>query len=430
MHNDHINQLSLLDMSQAVHNGRLRPSQIVEACIERIAQREPQVQAWESLDTAAALEQARHLDTLPPKGLLHGLPIGVKDTIDTVDFPTGRGSPIYSGHRTSWDASSVALLKRAGGLILGKTVTTEFAYFRPGKTANPHNLAHTPGGSSSGSAAAVADFMVPAALGTQTAGSLIRPASYCGVVAYKPTLGDFALGGIRPISHSLDTLGVVTRSVQDASLMRAVLLNTGFTPTTSSIQLPPRIAFCHTPSWFEADRYTRAQLEKTATFLANGNAQVSTVSLPAVCDELVNAQKQIMAYEAAQYMSYEYDQFAHQMSPQIIALIEEGMATQREDYLLALALTQRARDELAKLFENCDVIMAPAAPGEAPHGLQATGDPIFSRMWNLLGVPSLNIPAFTGENNLPVGIQLIGALGEDEHLLRMGAWIEQKLKQS
>jgi len=424
----HINQLSLYEMSDAVRTGRLRPSQIMEACLERIHLREPQVHAWESINVEAALAQAKKLDHEPNRGLLHGLPIGVKDTIDTVDFPTSRGSTIYAGHTTSWDASSVALVKRAGGVILGKTVTTEFAYFKPGKTANPHNLDHTPGGSSSGSAAAVADFMIPVALGTQTAGSLIRPASYCGVIAYKPTLGDFALGGIRPISHSLDTLGVVTRTVLDASLMRSVLLNTHFAPPSAEPQLPPRIAFCHTPSWLEADSLTRAQLEKTVAFLANGNAQVSTVELPSICNELVLAQKQIMAYEAAQYMSYEYDHFQDQLSPQIIALIEDGMATQREDYVLALALTQRAREEISQLFENWDVILAPAAPGEAPHGLTATGDPIFSRMWNLLGLPCLNVPAFKGANQLPVGIQLVGALGEDDHLLRIGSWIEKKLK--
>ena len=189
MNSDSINQLSLYEMSQAIHQGKLSATRIMEACVERILQREPEVHAWEHINTEAALAQAKLYDKQSPKGLLHGLPIGIKDTIDTIDFPTERGTPIYRNSQAPWDASGVALAKRAGGIVLGKTVTTEFAYFRPGKTANPHNLEHTPGGSSSGSAAAVADFMIPAALGSQTAGSLIRPASYCGVIAYKPTTG-------------------------------------------------------------------------------------------------------------------------------------------------------------------------------------------------------------------------------------------------
>lgn len=428
MNSDRINQLSLYEMSDAIHQGKLSATRIMEACIERIQQRESEVHAWENIDIEAALAQAHKYDQHTPKGALYGLPIGVKDTIDTIDFPTGRGTPIYANKAALWDASGVALVKRAGGIVLGKTVTTEFAYFRPGETANPHNLAHTPGGSSSGSAAAVADFMVPAALGSQTAGSLIRPASYCGVVAYKPTFGDFSLGGIRPLSHSLDTLGVITRTVQDAALMRSVLLNVPFTPINSKTNLPPRIAFCHTPSWLEADSYTRAQLEKTAFSLAIGNAQVSTVELPSICDDLVAVQKCIMAYEAAHHMCFEYDNHKEKLSLQIIDLIEEGMSIPREDYLLAQATAQRAREEISALFENWDVILSPAAPGEAPLGLDATGDPIFSRMWNLLGLPSLNIPAFRGENQLPVGIQVVGAQGEDTRLLQVAMWIEEKLK--
>lgn len=428
MNSDRINQLSLFDMSQAIHQGTLRPSQIMHACIERIEQREPEVKAWETIDTETALQQAHLLDKQSPKGLLFGLPIGIKDTIDTIDFPTARGTPIYANQPALWDAAGVALIKRAGGIILGKTVTTEFAYFRPGKTANPHHLAHTPGGSSSGSAAAVADYMIPAALGSQTAGSLIRPASYCGVVGYKPTFGDFSLGGIRPLSHSLDTLGVITRCVQDAALLRSVLLNTSFTPIKPHANLPPRIAFCHTPSWLEADSYTRAQLEKTAFSLTSGNAQVSLVALPKICDDLVSMQKCIMAYEAAHHMCFEYDNHKSVLSPQIVALIEEGMEIQREDYLLAQATVQRAREEMSTFFEKWDVILAPSAPGEAPLGLNATGDPIFSRMWNMLGLPCITIPAFTGPQHLPVGIQAVGAFGEDERLLHIALWIEEKLK--
>lgn len=424
-----INQLSLFEMSQAIHQGKLTATQIMQACLERIEEREREVQAWECLDVDAALALAKQYDQQAPKGVLHGIPIGIKDTIDTVDFPTGRGTTIYANQPALWDAAGVALTKRAGGIILGKTVTTEFAYFKPGKTANPHNLAHTPGGSSSGSAAAVADFMVPAALGSQTAGSLIRPASYCGVIAYKPTFGDFSLGGIRPLSHSLDTLGVITRTVQDAALMRTVLLGaSSFVPLQNQINLPPRIAFCHTPSWLEADSNTRAQLEKTAFSLAVGNAQVSTVELPKICDDLVAVQKCIMAYEAAHHMSFEYDNHKDQLSPQIIALIEEGMNIQRDAYLAAQSTVQRAREEMHCFFEKWDVILAPAAPGEAPLGLAATGDPIFSRMWNMLGLPCLTLPAFTGPNQLPVGIQVIGAQGEDRRLLNTALWIEGKLQ--
>lgn len=425
--NTAITQLSLYDMAQAIHNQTLSATQIMEACLARIAEREPKVRAWQCINPDAALEQAHQMDRLPIKGILHGLPIGIKDTIETRNFPTERGSSIYANQTTPWDAASVTLIQRAGGIILGKTVTTEFAYFRPGPTANPHNLAHTPGGSSSGSAAAVADYMIPAALGTQTAGSLIRPASYCGVVGYKPTFGDFSLCGVRPVSSSLDTLGVITRTVHDAALMRAVLLNQPFHPLKEERSLPSRIAFCHTPSWLEADSYTRAQLEKIALNLASGNTQVSLIELPTICDDMVSVQKTIMAYEAAQNLSFEYDYHKTQLSPQICELIEDGMLISHEDYLFALATVQKAREQMALFFEKWDAILAPAAPGEAPLGLQATGDPIFSRMWNMLGLPCLTIPAFQGPQNLPIGIQVIGAQGEDEHLLQIALGIEKKL---
>src|SRR5215510_11845337 len=242
-----LHELTVVEAAQAIAAGTITSEALVHACLERIMAREESIRAWEYLDPKAALTQARACDRSPAQGLLHGVPVGIKDLIDTADMPTSYGSPIYAGHRPVWDAASVALLRAAGAVILGKTVTTEFAMFTPGKTANPHNVAHTPGGSSSGSAAAVADAMVPLALGTQTAGSIIRPASFCGVVGYQPTHGQFSVAGIKALSQTLDTLGGSARSVADVALLRAALV--GGASQLPALERAPRIGLCRTPQW-------------------------------------------------------------------------------------------------------------------------------------------------------------------------------------
>ncbi|MES2977345.1 MAG: amidase [Pseudomonadota bacterium] len=422
-----IHELGLFAMAQAVASGRLSSVDLVRACLERIAEREPQVRAWVHLDQDAALARARQLDQTTASGPLHGVPLAVKDIIDTADMPTGCGSSIYADRRPVWDASCVALARRSGALVLGKSVSTEFAYFSPGLTANPHNLGHTPGGSSSGSAAAVADFMVPAGFGTQTAASVTRPASFCGVVGYKATHGDFSLAGIKPFAPSLDSLGSLTRSVLDAQWLRWALTGERRDPEGAVATSAPRIGLCRTPSWEHADVDARDALEDAARRLSAAGAAVSEAVLPAAFSELVQQQKTVMAFEAANSLAFEYDQHQARLSPQLRQLIEDGMRISRGDYRAALQAAHAARHSLEEWMRPWDVLIAPSAPGAAPAGLQATGDPLFSRMWTLLGVPSVSLPAAKARNGMPVGVQLIGAYAADEELLAVARWAEKAL---
>lgn len=418
---------SLWDLAKAIRHKTVSSVQIMQTYADRIQAREPDIGAWEVLDLEQAMAWAEQCDNTAPRGVLHGIPIGVKDTIDTLGLPTGRGSSIYRGHFVPWDAACVTQLKRAGAIIPGKTVSTEFAYFSPGKTANPVNIAHTPGGSSSGSAAAVADGMLPAALGSQTAGSLIRPASYCGIVGYKPSFGEFSLAGVKPLAHSLDTLGVLVKTVADAALLRQVLLGHQGLPELIPLQRPIRIALCREPAWMEADASTRAGLAATAERLALAHAQVQELILPESCNTLLDAQRCVMAYEAAHNLAFEYETQAEQLSTQLIELIEQGRAIRQEAYLDALKQAQGARQDLRPVFEQWDLLLTPAATGAAPLGLSATGDPVFSRMWTLLGLPCISLPVLQAPNGLPVGVQLVGALGHDPQFLRNAAWVEAAL---
>jgi Asp-tRNA(Asn)/Glu-tRNA(Gln) amidotransferase A subunit family amidase len=413
-------ELSVVAAAAEIAAERLTAEALVESCLARIAEREATVGAWEFLDRVQVLAQARALDRGPRRGPLHGIPIGIKDIIDTQDMPTGCGSPIYRDRRAAWDAACVALLRAAGAVILGKTVTTEFAYFQPGKTANPHDPRHTPGGSSSGSAAAVADRMVPAALGTQTAGSIIRPAAFCGVVGYKPTFGSFSLAGVKPFSPSLDTLGVFARTVEDLPLLRRGLLG-----AEERIPAPaaPRIGLCRTAHWSVAEPAAQHALEQAATQLAAAGAIVTETEGTADFGAVTEAQKTIMAFEAAR--SYASELFFHNaaVSAKLRELAAAGIACPVADYHRALSLAEDARRKLDDHFRNLDVLVAPSAAGEAPEGLGATGDPLFNRAWTLLHVPTLTLPVFKGPSGLPVGIQLVGRRGDDARLFAAAAWI-------
>jgi len=422
-----LHELTATEAAAAIRAGSLRSIELVDACLARIATRENEVHAWTHIDAAAAQQQARALDAQAPTGPLHGVPIGVKDIIDTQGMPTLRGSSVYQGSRMPWDAACVSMARRAGAIVLGKTVTTEFAYFQPGPTRNPRNLGHTPGGSSSGSAAAVADGMVPLAFGSQTAGSLTRPASYCGVVGYKPTFGTFTLAGIKPFAPSLDTLGVIARSIEDTALMRAVMLGLPAHTLESGPIHQLRVGFCRTPWWTESHSYARAGMEDVFARLAQTRATVGQVDLPASCDRLVEAQKIVMAYEAAFSLSYEYDRHSKALSAALRGLVEAGSCVARDEYLLNLSITEQARRDVAGLFDDWDVLLVPAAHGEAPEGISATGDPLFSRAWTLLGLPTLTMPAFLGPNGLPVGLQLIGPCKEDIRLLQAALSIQSTL---
>jgi Asp-tRNA(Asn)/Glu-tRNA(Gln) amidotransferase A subunit family amidase len=405
--------------------GELTSEALVEACLARIEARETEIGAWQHLDGAHALAQARARDGEPPRGLLHGVPIAIKDIIDTVDMPTTYGSSIYGGYRASWDASCVAACREAGAVIMGTTVSTEFAYFHPGKTRNPHNLAHTPGGSSSGSAAAVAEHMVPIGFASQTAGSVVRPASFCGVVGYKGTYGLFAMAGIKPFAQSLDTLGVFTRDVADAALMRAVLL--GIPLVHTAIGAPPRVGLCRTHEWAQADAEMRDAVETAAGRLADAGADVAEAPLPASFGRLVADQLTVMTFEAGRSFNYEHREHRAKMSETMVKIIEDGRAIPHAAYREAQERAATCRIKLSAMFADHDVLIAPSSVGAAPAGIGATGDPLFNRIWTLLGVPCVNLPHYRAENGLPLGIQLIGPHGRDENLLAAAAWAQTSL---
>ena len=420
-----LHELTGVEAAQAVAAGTITSEALVTACLARIRAREESVRAWEYLDPEAALAQARARDRSPAQGPLHGVPVGIKDLIDTSDMPTGYGSPIYAGHQPAWDAASVALLRAAGAVILGKTVTTEFAMFTPGKTANPHNVAHTPGGSSSGSAAVVADQMVPLALGTQTAGSIIRPASFCGVVGYKPTHGQFPVAGIKALSQTLDTLGGLARSVADCALLRAVFV--GAPAQLPALARAPRIGLCHTPQWPCATDATRAALEGAGRQLAAAGAEVRQLALPPAFEHLVTAQETIQIFEGARCCAYELTVHRERLSARLLELLAPAEGLTYTAYAEALALAATCRQQLEAIFSDYDVLLVPSAPGEAPAGLAATGDPIFNRMWTLLHTPAVTLPGYTGPHGLPVGVQVIGPLGMDDRLLAIAAWMHERL---
>jgi Asp-tRNA(Asn)/Glu-tRNA(Gln) amidotransferase A subunit family amidase len=409
-------ELSAAAAAAAIHAGRLTSLELVEACPALFAGGPRGVRGGLRPHADAARAAARRRDAEPARGPLHGVPIGVKDIIDTADLPTGYGTPIYEGHRPQHDAACVALALRAGAVLLGKTVSTELAYFSPGPTRNPHRSMHTPGGSSSGSAAAVADAMVPLAFGTQTAGSITRPASFCGVVGYKPSFGALPMDGIKPFAPSLDTLGVLARNVDDAALLRAALLGEAFVPFDQARPLP-RVGLCRTPWWQAADASTRDGIEACAARLARRGAPVTEVAMPASCDALVEVQRTVMTYEAARSLAVEHAQHRARLGTPLIELLDTGARMPLDEHRRALAAAARARHDVARLFDGCDLLLAPAAIGEAPAGLAATGDPLFARAWTLLGLPTVTLPAFTGPSGLPVGVQLVGACGDDARLL-------------
>src|SRR5712691_5305056 len=419
--------LSARDAAREIAAGRLSAEALVAACLERIAAREPVVGAWHHLDRTAALAAARCCDASAPSGPLHGIPIAVKDLIDTSDMPTGYGSAIYEGHRPAADAACVALARAAGAVILGKTVTTEFACFTAGKTANPRNPAHTPGGSSSGSAAAVADGMVPLGFGTQTAGSVIRPGAYCGCVAYKPSFGLINRAGVKPLDDSLDTIGVFARSVADAAFLAGVLSERLALRHLTVPQQAPRFGLYRTPVWDEAEPATAAAIDAARAALERAGAVVTELAIAPEHQGLAEAQDTIMWFETVRALAHERLEHSAEISPRLAQLIDTGMAIGADVYDRAQARAAEARAGLDAFFGRCDAILVPAAPGEAPAGLGNTGNPIFNRMWTLLGVPCAALPARWADNGLPTGVQLVGRAHDDARLMGCAAFLEQAL---
>lgn len=405
----------------------LSAEHLLEACLQRISEREPQVLAWRCLDIEAARAQARALDAGPLRGPLHGLPLAIKDLFDTRDLPSGYGSPIYAQHRPLADAAAVALCREAGAIVLGKTVTTEFATFTPGPTRNPHNPQHTPGGSSSGSAAAVAAHMVPLALGTQTAASIIRPAAYCGVVGFKPSFGLIPRAGIKSLSESLDTVGGFGRSVADVALLTSVLAGA---PHWRRLQVDsaPRIGLCRTPHWQAAGAAARQALEACAQRLAQAGAEVVDVNLPASFNGLAEVHDQIMWAEAFKALTDERLHHSGQLSDNLRQRLAIG---ERIDFVHNRYNHRQvayARADLDNVFAHCDMLLTLSASGEAEAGLERTGDPLFSRIWSALGLPSVHLPTTRGPAGLPLGIQLIGPCDTDAQTLGWCHWAEQQLQ--
>jgi len=422
-----LNKLGAKQVADLVASKKASAEEVVTACIARIEERESDVGVFQYFDGDYALNQARALDNGPAKGLLHGVPLGIKDIIDTRDMPTGNGSRVYPDRQPISDASCVALSREAGAVILGKTVTTEFAYYFPGKTKNPNNLKHTTGGSSMGSAAGTADHMFPLGFGSQTAASVTRPAAYCGTIGYKATTGDFDLQGVCGLAASYDTLGFLCRELEDISLMRAALI--GDTPVVARADSASlRVGFVRTPLWDQADDATRRALESAAEKLAGEGAEVTEPELPAEFDELADTHKLVMSFDAARARAYEYTCHPDKLSPQFTDLMEVGRAVSYEDYRAAQARSVACRHQIADLMAGFDILLAPSAPGEAPEGLSATGDPMFSRMWTLLYVPSVTLPVAKGDSGLPIGVQIIGKHHEDGALISDAQWVYDRLK--
>lgn len=401
--------------------------ELVQSCLEQIAAREPVIGAWEHVDPDAALAQARMRDSETVRGPLHGIPVGIKDIIDTSDMPTRMGSPIYAKHQPTEDAACVAAIRAAGGIILGKTVTTEFATFKPGKTVNPHHVEHTPGGSSSGTAAAVADHMVPVGFGTQTSGSVIRPASFCGVSGFKPSFGAVSRKGVKLIVPSFDCVGYMARSFDDLSLIHSVVTGKENTTSAATSDQPLHIAICRTPLWKDAEPATVSVFEQTISRLKSAGAETEEIELPSHFDGLEAAHAIIMDVGLARSLRPEYDAHRDLLSERLLERMERGMNSSTDDYLRALALAARCRAEVDTLLSGFDAFLTPSARGEAPVGFSMTGHPTFNMMWTLLHVACITVPGFTGPGGLPVGVQLIARHGHDFRLLGLGKWLHTRL---
>ena len=419
----------LRQSAAAIRSGKLSARGYCERLLGKIREREPRVQAWAALDESRALSLAQVCDEKRGSGAalgpLHGIPLGVKDIIDTSDLPTEMGSPVFAGNRPAANAAVVERLLAAGAYVLGKTVTTEVAFLHPGKTRNPRNPAHTPGGSSSGSAAAVAAGMAPGAIGTQTNGSVIRPAAFCGVVGFKPGFGLVPIEGVLPFSPSLDQLGVFARSVADAAALAAAIATPGSIPAdVKKESSAPRIAFLASFPWNKAEPDAAAHLTAVLARLATAGAATTELALEASLHEAKRVHRAIMFYEGARQHSARQATQRASLSPELNAAIDEGLGISEDDYARALAAAGEIRKRASDLFERCDVVVSLPAPGAAPATLDSTGDPSFCTLWSLTGFPSITIPTGLSAAGLPFGLQLAARAGAEDRLLRVAQWCE------
>ena len=433
--------LTAAEAARLIREGRIGSRELVEACLAQIEAREPAVQAWQFLDRQHALLQAEMADEAHragrPHGPLHGVPIGIKDVFDTRDLPTENGCALHAGRTPRRDAAAVALLREAGAVILGKTVTTELAYYAPGKTRNPHDPARTPGGSSSGSAAAVAAGMVPLALGTQTNGSTIRPASFCGVYGYKPTHGLISRRNMLRLSRALDHVGLFARTLEDLALLGEALMRFDADDEDMRPAAPPpllrvlaeeppvepKLAFVRTPAWEQAEPPMR---EGFAELLEALGPRAEPVELPEIFAAAWPAQKAIMEADMAHNLRREFETGREMLSPVMQETIERGRAVPARDYLAAQDVARALAGEIGEIMFAYDAIVTPAAPGPAPAGT-ATGSPAFATPWTLAGVPALTLPLLADENGMPMGVQLVSRRGDDARLLRTARWLVSAL---
>lgn len=438
-------QLSVAEAVEAIRAGKISSEELVSACLDRIKALEDTVGAWVHLDPDYALQQARNADQWrkegKPLGPLLGIPVGVKDIFDTQDMPTEDGTVLHAGRQPDEDATAVALLREAGAIIMGKTVTTELAVYSPGKTRNPHDPERTPGGSSSGSAAVVAAFMVPLAIGTQTNGSVIRPASYCGVYGYKPTHGSISRHGVLPQSRHLDQVGVFARTIEDVAVIAEPLMAFDeHDPDTRPRARPnliktvaeeppvtPRLAFVKTPMWDQADEDTKAAFAELVERLGEN---VGEVQLSDIFNHAVEWHRAIMEADLARSFEREYADGRDKLSPILREMIERGQKVLALDYNRAVGQIPLLNRMLDGLFEWHDAILTPATTGEAPLGLGSTGSPIFCTIWTLCGMPAVTLPLMQGSHGMPIGVQLVGPRGGDARLLRTARWLANPLRRS
>jgi Asp-tRNA(Asn)/Glu-tRNA(Gln) amidotransferase A subunit family amidase len=435
--------LGLREAAQALRRGTLSSEDLTRALLERIARHEKTVQAFQWVDPARALDLARQADRRSRSGetlgLLHGMPVGIKDIIETRGIPTGMGSPIFDGYVPAGSATLVRCVEAAGAFVMGKTVTTEFAYFTPGKTRNPWNPAHTPGGSSSGSAAAVAMGFLPGAVGTQTNGSMIRPAAFCGVVGYKPTAGLISLTGVHPFSPSLDQPGVFTRSVPDAALLAAVLAEQAGDDSGAGTEkrvIPfevapmdrsPRLVAVRSPVWRQADPQAQEHFLETVARLRSAGAQVQDLELPPSFERAHAVHRTIMYGEGARVYAELQRRDRGRLSPRLNALIDEGLGIPDSDLARDLERKGQLAQELDAFLRSFDGIITPPALGEAPADLTQTGDPAFCTIWSLCGVPAITIPTGRGPHSLPLGLQIVGPRSSDERVLSVALWCDEQV---
>ena len=435
-------ELSAAEAIGKIRNGEITSEELVQACLDRIDEVDGEIEAWAHLNPEYALDQARTLDARRqaggPVGPLHGIPVGIKDIFDTDCLPTENGTVLNSGRQPMENCRVVSLLMEAGAVIMGKTVTTELAVYGPGKTKNPHNPGHTPGGSSSGSAAAVAAYMVPLAVGSQTNGSVIRPAAYCGVVGFKPTHGLIPRTGVLRLSDVLDTIGVFARSVEDAAMIAELLI--AYDPgdkdtrararpplsetTVEEPPMPPMLTFAKTSVWDQADKETQDAFVELKELLGG---VCDDLDLPEPFEHAVEQHGKIMNADLAKNLAAYYEHGKDRLSEVLREKIEEGQKTLAVDYNRAVDGREFLNDGLAGVFDRYDAIITPAAVGEAPAGLDSTGSPIFNSLWTYCGTPAVTLPLLEGPNGLPVGVQLIGRRGDDARLLRTARWLVDRV---